>query len=73
MLEKGSRVLLVEDIATSGGQVLEAAKVISDAGCTVEKIVCVIDRQEGARQNIEAAGYIFGSLFTTTDLSIGAG
>jgi orotate phosphoribosyltransferase len=70
LLEKGSRVLLVEDIATTGGQVLEAAKVITEAGCTVEKIVCVIDRQEGARENIQQAGYTFGSLFTTADLGI---
>ncbi len=71
VLEKGSRVLLVEDIATTGGQVLEAAKAIADAGSSVERIVCVIDRQEGARENIEAAGYVFESLFTTADLGIG--
>ena len=70
VLEKGARALLVEDIATTGGQVLEAAKVISDAGGTVEKIVCVIDRREGARENIEAAGHVFESLFTTQDLGI---
>ncbi|MFQ5491399.1 MAG: orotate phosphoribosyltransferase [Phycisphaerae bacterium] len=72
LLEKGSRVLLVEDIATTGGQVLEAARVITEAGSTVEKIVCVIDRREGARQNIESAGYTFESLFTTADLGISA-
>ncbi|HUU83166.1 MAG TPA: orotate phosphoribosyltransferase [Phycisphaerae bacterium] len=70
-LEPGSRVLLVEDIATTGGQVLEAAKAITEAGSTVEKIVCVIDRREGARENIESAGYVFESLFTTADLGIG--
>jgi orotate phosphoribosyltransferase len=36
----------------------------------VEKIVAVIDRQEGARQNIEAAGLRFEALFTTSDLGI---
>ena len=70
VLEPGSRVLMVEDIATTGGQVLEAARAITEAGSTVEKIVCVIDRQEGARENIEAAGYVFESLFTTGDLGI---
>ena len=72
ILEKGAKVLLVEDIATTGGQVLEAAKTITDAGGTVQRIVCVIDRQEGARQNIEQAGYTFESLFTKADLGIGA-
>lgn len=63
-------VLLVEDIATTGGQVLEAAKLIREIGAKVEAIVAVIDRQEGARENIEAAGFRFESLFTKADLGI---
>jgi len=63
-------VLLVEDIATTGGQVLEAAKLIREIGGKVEAIVCVIDRQEGARENIEEAGFRFESLFTKADLGI---
>ncbi|MFA6132768.1 MAG: orotate phosphoribosyltransferase [Phycisphaerae bacterium] len=66
----GARVLLVEDIATTGGQVLEAAKVLQAAGATVTKIVCTIDRKEGARENIEAAGFAFESLLTREDLGI---
>ena len=65
-----ARVLLVEDIATTGGQVLEAAKVLTDAGAKVTRIVAVIDRQEGARQNIEAAGFAFSALLTRVDLGI---
>ena len=63
-------VLLVEDIATTGGQVLEAAKVLQAAGATVTRIVCTIDRKEGARENIEAAGFAFESLLTREDLGI---
>jgi len=69
-LEPGDQVLLVEDVATTGGQVLEAARTISEAGATVQAIVAVIDRQEGARENIEAAGYNFASLMTKADLGI---
>jgi len=69
-LANGARVLLVEDIATTGGQVLEAAKVLTDAGAKVTRIVAVIDRQEGARQNIEAAGFAFEALLTRQDLGI---
>jgi len=65
-------VLLVEDIATTGGQVLEAAKVIVSLGGRVERIVSVIDRQEGARENVESAGFVFDSLFTKADLGIGS-
>ena len=47
----GKRVLLVEDIATTGGQVLEAAKVLTEMGATVTRIVATIDRQEGAGEH----------------------
>ncbi len=69
-LEPGDRVLLVEDIATTGGQVIEAAQALTEAGATVERIVAVIDRQEGARENIEGAGYAFAALMTKADLGI---
>ena len=69
-LQAGDVVLLVEDIATTGGQVLEAAKVITDAGATVKKIVAVIDRKQGAGENIAQAGYAFESILTKTDLGI---
>lgn len=65
-----ARVLLVEDVATTGGQVLEAAKALTAAGATVTRIVCVIDRMEGARENIESAGYAFAALLTRQDLGI---
>ncbi len=70
VLKAGDRIVIVEDIATTGGQVLEAAKVIEETGAKVVKIVAVIDRQEGAREKIEGAGYVFASLFTKTDLGI---
>ncbi len=70
VLKPGDVVLLVEDIATTGGQVCEAAKVITDAGATVKKIVCVIDRKQGAEENIIQAGYKFESILTKDDLGI---
>ena len=70
VLKQGDVVLLVEDIATTGGQVCEAAKIITDAGAKVSKIVCVIDRRQGAEENITAAGYKFDSILTKNDLGI---
>jgi orotate phosphoribosyltransferase len=70
VLEPDDTVLLVEDIATTGGQVLEAAKVITEAGATVKEIVCVIDRKQGAEENITSAGYKFESILTKHDLGI---
>jgi orotate phosphoribosyltransferase len=63
-------VVIVEDIATTGGQVLEVAETIEELGATIESIVAVVDRNEGAKENIETAGYTFVSLFSTTDLGI---
>ena len=70
VLKPEDTVLLVEDIATTGGQVLEAARVITEAGAKVEKIVCVIDRKQGAEENITSAGYKFESILTKNDLGI---
>ncbi len=70
ILEPGDKVLIVEDVLTTGGQVLEAAKTLEAAGAKIDRIVSVIDRLEGARENVEGAGYVYESLFTTKDLGI---
>ena len=63
-------VLIVEDIATTGGQVVEAAKIIEEQGAKVKKIVAVIDRKQGASENVTAAGLEFDSIMTKDDLGI---
>lgn len=68
--EPGERVLVLEDIATSGGQALEAARTLTQHGLRVVSIVSVVDRLEGARAAIEQAGFAFASIFTTDDLGI---
>jgi len=70
ILNADETVVIVEDVLTTGGQVIEAAKTLKDAGAKIDRIIAVIDRMEGARQNIESAGYIFEALFTTEDLGI---
>jgi len=70
VLEPGETVMIVEDVLTTGGQVLEAVKTLQDAGAKIERIVAVIDRLDGARDNIERAGLVFESLFTSKDLGI---
>ena len=72
-IEATDRILLVEDIATTGGQVLEAAKVIAGLGATVERIVAVVDRREGAAENIREAGFVFESLLDSRDLRLPVG
>lgn len=72
-LEGGDRVVIIEDVATTGGQVIEAARAIESLGADVEMIIATIDREEDARSNVEGAGYVFESLFTISDLGIQAG
>lgn len=70
-IHQGETVILLEDIATTGGQVLEAAELLRDEfKVHVPTIIATIDRQEGARENIEAAGFKFAALFTKSDLGI---
>jgi len=66
----GRKVVLVEDVGTTAGAALEAAKTLTDAGARVVRIIFAIDRMEGARENVEAAGYQFDALLTKDDLGI---
>ena len=67
---EGDVVIFVEDVATTGGQALEAVEVLKSLGAKVPAIISVIDRQEGARENIEGAGVAFYALFTKRDLGV---
>jgi orotate phosphoribosyltransferase len=66
----GDKIVLIEDIVTSGGQVLEAADCLKDLGLVIQKVIVIIDREEGGREVITNAGLKMDALFTTTDLGI---
>ena len=70
LYEKGQRVVLIEDVLTTGGQAVAAADSLRELGLKVLKIVCVIDREEGAREAVERAGYVFDPLLTRTIMRI---
>ncbi len=69
-LNDEDKVVIVEDISTTGTQALLAAKIIESTGASVLKIICVIDREEGARKRIEDRGYKFEAIFTKSSLGI---
>lgn len=69
-LTPGEKVVIVEDIATTGAQALLAAKTIEEAGAKVSGIVYVVDREEGAREGVESKGYRFDALFTKSGLGV---
>ncbi len=66
-LKPGLRVALLEDVVTTGGSSLKALEVLREAGCEVAGIVALVDRLEGGRENIEAAGVKLISLATRDD------
>ena len=68
--EPGQRVIMIEDVVTSGGAALMAADKLREAGLTIDTLLCVVDREEGGREQIEAKGLTFVPLFTATSLGI---
>ena len=70
LYQKGQRVVLIEDVLTTGTQAVIAADSLKEIGLEVLKIVCVIDREEGAREAVEQAGYTLDPLLTRTMLGI---
>ena len=69
-LQAGEKLVFLEDVATTGGQALEAVEVLQKAGAQVTGVISVINREEGARENIESAGLNFESLFSVADLGV---
>ena len=69
LLEPGSRVILVEDVTTTGGSVMQAAAQVRQLDCKIVKIISIVDRLEGAAENFAGAGIAFESLFTWRDFS----
>ena len=56
-VKEGDRVVIVDDVITTGKSTIEAINRAKEAGLEIMKVICLIDRQEGGRENIEASGY----------------
>lgn len=65
---KGRRVVILEDVTTTGGSSLKAVEAVRADGAIVTKVLTVVDRQEGAEDAFKAAGVPFGSLITAREL-----
>src|SRR5690242_12384221 len=69
-MEAGARVLLVEDIVTTGGAALEAVDQLRSAGAEVIGALAVVDREQGGRAAFAERGVPFRALFTKTSLGL---
>jgi orotate phosphoribosyltransferase len=65
----GRQLLVVEDVVTSGGAVLDGARELRARGAVLDRVACVIDRESGGRENLAEAGLALDPLFTMTELN----
>jgi len=68
-LHAGQRVLLVDDTLTTGGTFLQASEAVLTTGATIVGALCVVDREEGGREALEAAGITLHALFQRHEFS----
>lgn len=64
----GRRLLVVEDVVTSGGQVVISTNDLRERGAIVDTAVCVLDREQGGTDALAAAGIEMRAAFTRTDI-----
>jgi len=69
-IEPGEKVIIVDDVVTQGKSVLKAIEEVRKMGCEVVKVVSVIDREEGARENLKNVGIDLDALFTKSDFGL---
>jgi orotate phosphoribosyltransferase len=65
---QGKRLLIIEDVVTSGGQVIESAADLRTAGALIAPVLCVIDREAGGSEKLREAGLHLTPLVTMTEL-----
>lgn len=67
-ISKRDKVVIVDDVATSGGSLIKTIEILKEEKINVVKALVVIDREEGAKENFSRIGCPFVSLFTKSDL-----
>ncbi|MFI5357453.1 MAG: orotate phosphoribosyltransferase [Opitutales bacterium] len=65
---RNRRLLIVEDVVTSGGQILESVHALRSDGAVITDVVCVIDRLAGGAENLAREGLHLTPLFTMEEL-----
>ena len=70
VLDAGERIVLVEDVVTTGGAALAAVDVLREAGAEVLGALVVVDREQGGPEAFAARGVPFDALFTKTALGL---
>jgi orotate phosphoribosyltransferase len=66
---EGRRLTVVEDVVTSGGQVIESSRELRQRGATILRVLCVIDRQAGGAEKLAADDLELAALFSMDELT----
>lgn len=66
IISSGFNVVIVEDVATTGGSALEAIKAVEEIGAIVVKVISVVDREEGSAEALK--NYAFDPIFKKSEL-----
>ncbi len=69
-VDKGMKVVVIEDVVTTGSSSLKAIEALEEAGCEIVKVVAMVDRLQGGGENFASKGYKFEPIFTLKDLNI---
>jgi orotate phosphoribosyltransferase len=69
-LKCGDSVILVDDVATTGKSLVEAKEALDKIGVNVEYAIVIVDRDEGAKENLSKIGLKLESIFTIEDLGV---
>jgi orotate phosphoribosyltransferase len=67
---EGQTVALVEDTTTTGGSTLDAVEIVEAAGGKVARVICLVDRGEGAAEAFAQRGLVLEALFSREDLPV---
>jgi len=67
-IKEGDRVFIVEDVVTTAGSSLKAAKVAKENGLQILGIIAIVDREEGGEENIKKEGFSFFPIFKVSEL-----
>jgi len=64
----GDRVVILDDVITTGGSAIKAIRKAEESGLKIVKVIVLVDREEGGRENIKKIGYQVESIFTKSEL-----
>lgn len=69
-LKKDERAIIVDDVATTGGALIEAKEALEKIGVFVDSAIVIVDRSEGAKENLAKAGLKLEAIFGLEDFGI---